>query len=305
MKKGRRKIDLREEYFRLSGGPNGAREDAWQDWEPKRIPRPEGQAEWGVGLVGSGSYVEESSNTREYRGKRSNGRLQAEGAEPSPISSPVGAASQGNRTVITASGERLVIGPDGKPCRACSTKLAFADAMRGAAAAGGKGSGGSNSQSLAATAAAAGGAAASVSPSMPAQEGTAGEMPCPPDVEELGRSTWNFLHSVAATYPEEPSKVQRQALLSLLTSLPHLYPCSSCADALREEYARRMSLAGRSESGLSAMTPTQAIASKNLATCFLCSIHNEVNKRLGKPTWDCENLENLKQRWEDGGTRCY
>jgi hypothetical protein len=32
------------------------------------------------------------------------------------------------------------------------------------------------------------------------------EMPCPPDVLDLGRATWTLLHSVAAYYPIEPSQ---------------------------------------------------------------------------------------------------
>ncbi|RDX46970.1 hypothetical protein K466DRAFT_581209 [Polyporus arcularius HHB13444] len=37
----RKKFDIREEYFKLSSA-------AAQDWEPKRIQRPQGLPEWGV-----------------------------------------------------------------------------------------------------------------------------------------------------------------------------------------------------------------------------------------------------------------
>ncbi|KAF9443429.1 hypothetical protein P691DRAFT_713286 [Macrolepiota fuliginosa MF-IS2] len=39
--KNRKKFDIREEYFRLSAA-------AEENWEPKRIQRPEGLPEWGV-----------------------------------------------------------------------------------------------------------------------------------------------------------------------------------------------------------------------------------------------------------------
>ncbi|KAH9848840.1 cytochrome c oxidase assembly protein COX16-domain-containing protein, partial [Lenzites betulinus] len=39
--KNRRKIDIREEYFKLSAS-------SAEDWEPKRIQRPTGLPEWGV-----------------------------------------------------------------------------------------------------------------------------------------------------------------------------------------------------------------------------------------------------------------
>ncbi|KAF8498358.1 cytochrome c oxidase assembly protein COX16-domain-containing protein [Gautieria morchelliformis] len=41
LKKNRKKIDLREEYFKLRAKPN-------EDWESVRVPRPEGLPEWGV-----------------------------------------------------------------------------------------------------------------------------------------------------------------------------------------------------------------------------------------------------------------
>jgi len=41
LKKDRKRVDIREEYFRLSA-------EADEDWEPKRIKRPEGVPEWGV-----------------------------------------------------------------------------------------------------------------------------------------------------------------------------------------------------------------------------------------------------------------
>ncbi|KAI0076429.1 hypothetical protein K474DRAFT_1622858, partial [Panus rudis PR-1116 ss-1] len=41
LKKSKRKIDIREEYFRLSS-------QADEDWENVRVPRPAGLPEWGV-----------------------------------------------------------------------------------------------------------------------------------------------------------------------------------------------------------------------------------------------------------------
>lgn len=311
MKKDRRKIDLREEYFKLgggaggraggvgsSGGGGGQDADAWDNWEPKRVPRPEGTEEWGAGSTSTGSYVESASNTRDYKGKqRDKGNLAAEGLPEGAGAPPM---AGGNRVVITPKGEKLVIGPDGKPCRSCSSRLAFAEAMRGGGA-GGSPSGPSKAGGAATTAAGAAAAASASDRSISQVKG------CPPDVEELGRSTWDFLHSVAAVYPDSPTPEQRGALLSLLTSLPLLYPCGHCAEALGEDYERRAAggvtaAGGRKED---AMTLQEATASKKAAAQFMCSIHNEVNERLGKPVWNCDDLGRLKRRWEDGGERCF
>ena len=43
MSKGRKKVDLREEYYRLMA----ANEEGGEDWENKRIERLPGQKEWG------------------------------------------------------------------------------------------------------------------------------------------------------------------------------------------------------------------------------------------------------------------
>lgn len=304
MKRDRRKIDLREEYFKLGGGTRsgagptaGQSEegDAWENWEPKRVPRPEGTEEWGVGGGSTGSYVESASNMRDYKGKRrATGPIAAEGPEEgTPLPG-------GNRVIITEKGERLVIGPDGKPCRSCSSRLAFADAMRG--------SGGGGSAGKMAGGVGFGAAAASTSSAASSDRSISQVKGCPPDVEELGRSTWDFLHSVAATYPDKPTETQRSALLSLLTSLPVLYPCGHCADALSEDYARRAverPAAGTQGKPLENMTLQEATESKRSAARFMCSIHNEVNVRLGKPVWNCDDLGRLKRRWEDGGERCF
>ncbi|EJT98378.1 hypothetical protein DACRYDRAFT_24439 [Dacryopinax primogenitus] len=45
MSKNRKKVDIREEYFRLQAGESKIDLD---NWEPVRIQRPEGTPEWGV-----------------------------------------------------------------------------------------------------------------------------------------------------------------------------------------------------------------------------------------------------------------
>ncbi|EJD43693.1 FAD-dependent thiol oxidase [Auricularia subglabra TFB-10046 SS5] len=98
----------------------------------------------------------------------------------------------------------MIIGPDGKPCRACDGFRAFTK-----------------------NAALMGAAAAAAQP----------EKECPPDRDTLGRATWTFLHTTAAYYPAAPSAAQRTHMLALLRALPVLYPCSHCAEHLGEQMA--------------------------------------------------------------------
>ncbi|KAJ7625617.1 ERV/ALR sulfhydryl oxidase domain-containing protein [Roridomyces roridus] len=157
----------------------------------------------------------------------------------------------------------MVLGPDGKPCKACSSGAAFRSwKPPGYKAAG--------------AAAAAVGTAASTN--------TASAQ-CPPDKEQLGRATWSFLHTTAAYYPERPTPSQRANMLALIHALPVLYPCSHCAEDFGESVARnKPDVSGRA--GLSR---------------WFCERHNEVNEKLGKEPFDCAKTgERWKEGPADG-----
>ena len=57
---------------------------------------------------------------------------------------------------------------------------------------------------------------------------------CPLDRQELGRSTWNFLHTMAAYYPDNPSQQQQNDMASFVKIFSKFYPCEDCASHLRE-----------------------------------------------------------------------
>jgi cytochrome c oxidase assembly protein subunit 16 len=173
---------------------------------------------------------------------------------------------------------KIILDKDGKPCRACNSKLAFSAAMKNKPRA-------SESESKADT-------AANV---LNGQDEPAART-CPPDGETLGQNTWSFLHSAAAYYPNKPSEAQQSAMLSLIRALPHVYPCHTCAQALHEELDREQKTKKSWQEG----APLQeAVRSGKGFRMWLCGLHNEVNARLGKPTWPCtEDL--LQQRWKDG-----
>jgi FAD-linked sulfhydryl oxidase len=53
--------------------------------------------------------------------------------------------------------------------------------------------------------------------------------PKPMTREELGRATWVFLHTLAAQFPERPSRQQQRDARALIDSLTRIYPCADCA----------------------------------------------------------------------------
>lgn len=172
----------------------------------------------------------------------------------------------------------MVIGPDGKPCKICTAMRHWTRTTDGTGQrAGGetsnkKGTPSSQANVMAAMA----GLGAAVHPDVP-PEG------CPPDVEQLGRATWTFLHTTAAYYPEKPTAAQQSHMLGLLSALPSLYPCSWCASHLGENIK----------------VHPPVVSGRVALSRWLCERHNDVNERLGKPRFDC-SIEKTDERWKDG-----
>ncbi|KAJ3302768.1 hypothetical protein HDV03_004585 [Kappamyces sp. JEL0829] len=104
---------------------------------------------------------------------------------------------------------------------------------------------------------------------------------CPPDAGALGRGTWTFLHTMAAYYPEEASAKEQQAMRGLIEGLSLFYPCGECALHLQHEMKS---------------DPPKLKSNKELSDWF-CQMHNKVNARQGKPTFDCSKVF---ERWRDG-----
>ncbi|GAB0135670.1 hypothetical protein EsDP_00003999 [Epichloe bromicola] len=91
---------------------------------------------------------------------------------------------------------------------------------------------------------------------------------------ELGRATWKFLHTMVARFPDKPSESDRKTLESFFYLFARLYPCGDCARHFGEMLKRY---------------PPQT-SSRNVAAGWLCAVHNMVNKRLGKPQFDCTKI---------------
>ncbi|THH27799.1 hypothetical protein EUX98_g6396 [Antrodiella citrinella] len=121
----------------------------------------------------------------------------------------------------------MVLGPDGKPCKICTAFRHWKPTESISASEPARGTRPNGKSAAAAMAALAygTGSAATTTPDVRPEK-------CPPDVEILGRATWTFLHTTAAYYPEKPTPSQRVNMLSLIRSLPILYPCTHCASHL-------------------------------------------------------------------------
>ncbi|XP_011499136.1 PREDICTED: FAD-linked sulfhydryl oxidase ALR [Ceratosolen solmsi marchali] len=104
---------------------------------------------------------------------------------------------------------------------------------------------------------------------------------CPLDKDELGLSTWNFLHTMAAYYPSTPTVEQKNDMKLFFHLLAKFYPCTSCAKDLMEQLK----------------TSSPETDSQYKLSQWLCRMHNEVNKKLGKPEFNCKLVD---ERWLSG-----
>nr|POE48052.1 mitochondrial fad-linked sulfhydryl oxidase erv1 [Quercus suber] len=157
----------------------------------------------------------------------------------------------------------VVLGPDGKPCRTCSSAMSWKSMIK---------QHDTNSRSA----------------TVPSTATSLSTAECPPDVEQLGRSSWTLLHSITAQYPEKPSLTQQLETRQFLGLFGKMYPCWVCADDfqawMKNGNAPRVS--NREEFGR-----------------WMCEAHNAVNEKLGKPSFDCGKWEERwRTGWKDG--RC-
>ncbi|CAN8288418.1 unnamed protein product [Cochlearia groenlandica] len=96
--------------------------------------------------------------------------------------------------------------------------------------------------------------------------------------EELGKATWTFLHTLAAQYPEKPTRQQKKDVKELMAILSRMYPCRQCADHFKE---------------ILRSNPAQAGSQEEFSQ-WLCHVHNTVNRSLGKLVFPCERVD---ARW--------
>ncbi|KAL6724630.1 Erv1 / Alr family protein [Ancylostoma duodenale] len=166
----------------------------------------------------------------------------------------------------------MEIGPDGKPCRAC---VSIEDLMKRAKdLANKKGSqeaGGSKSTAP----------ESSSSPSSSSHD----FKQCPVDKDELGRSTWNLLHTMSVYYPEKPNEDNKKTASQFMDSLAKTYPCDFCAKDLRRDLKE----------------DPPKLGSREEFAMWMCRLHNKVNKKTGKPQFDCSKVfERWRDGWKDG-----
>lgn len=65
---------------------------------------------------------------------------------------------------------------------------------------------------------------------------------CPYDKDDLGKSTWGLLHTMAANYPDKPTAKNIEEVSTFFSLLSKYYPCEYCAKDLKHEYVFKFNL---------------------------------------------------------------
>lgn len=62
---------------------------------------------------------------------------------------------------------------------------------------------------------------------------------CPATKGQLGDSSWQLIHTVAANYPDNPSPEEKKYTYMFFESLAMVYPCPHCAKDFQDSFARK------------------------------------------------------------------
>ena len=104
-----------------------------------------------------------------------------------------------------------------------------------------------------------------------------------------GPSMWHFLHTMSFNYPVKPNKEQKDHYYNYLMSLEKVLPCKYC----RNNYKGNLKNCKFSR---------RVLRNRNTFSKFIYTLHEEVNKMLGKQSGLSYN--DVRNRYEHFRARC-
>ena len=105
-----------------------------------------------------------------------------------------------------------------------------------------------------------------------------------------GPSFWFVLHTVSLNYPEKPTYVEKRTHHDFYRIIQHILPCEACRRHYKELFATY---------------PIEPfLTSKQSLVTWVVMIHNQVNKRLGKPLVTTQEVLTNYQKVYARGSFC-
>ena len=95
-----------------------------------------------------------------------------------------------------------------------------------------------------------------------------------------GPSGWLFLHSITFEYPTLPTEIEKKYYIDFFTNIQYVLPCTICSHHYSNHLVKYP------------LTEEIMKTKKNLVE-WLIHIHNEVNKSLGKPVLQTNEVINI------------
>ncbi|XP_060582336.1 uncharacterized protein LOC132738760 [Ruditapes philippinarum] len=95
---------------------------------------------------------------------------------------------------------------------------------------------------------------------------------CDPSRRNFNEATWNFMHTYAYTYPENPSPMQQEDMRQFMYQIAEFNPSN---------YYYYMS---------SLFYNKPDTSNRESFMNWMCMTHNYVNARMGKPEFNCEEV---------------
>ncbi len=99
-----------------------------------------------------------------------------------------------------------------------------------------------------------------------------------------GPAGWRFLHSITFNYPHRPNLKDMNNAIIFFTSVGEMLPCVKCLEHYREN--------------LKKYPISEAVYSRDALVNWLITIHNEVNRQLGKPIIDNQDVIHRYQKFQ-------
>ena len=91
---------------------------------------------------------------------------------------------------------------------------------------------------------------------------------------ELGKAGWLILHTMSVKYPLQPTQKDKDRMRAFLQYFAEQYPCSECSSHFVYYLEQNPPL----------------LECRDDISRYLCQLHNEVNKFLKKPIFDCDRI---------------
>jgi hypothetical protein len=104
-----------------------------------------------------------------------------------------------------------------------------------------------------------------------------------------GPPMWHMLHTISFNYPIKPTKEDKENYYNYFKSLIYILPCKYCRDNLKNNYKK----IGLTKS---------KFKNRDTLSRFVYSLHEEVNKMLGKKSGLSYN--DVRDRFEHFRARC-